>query len=192
MAINEFPTTNQDERPDDDLDREVDEAFGSWRDGHEAPPGPDLALPAFQAPDPPETPGRDFDPPQPGPDVEDPGHAPDPRPQSEFADFVTPVLPFFAFAPLGTPGEQQEILGPQTDEPQGLGDLQYPETTEPAGGTQTLPPELGPTPPPPDVTQPPFQEPQPAPVYMGGNEDLFARVGWPVAPPRTASTFWYF
>lgn len=41
------------------------------------------------------------------------------------------------------------------------------------------------------VIPPQYNAPPPAPVEIGQNEDLFARTGWPVSPPRTVSTHWY-
>lgn len=84
--------------------------------------------------------------------------------------------------------QPQEFAGPQVEE---IGD---PEEYEPAEPTQYQSQDTyqaDPATPPPQVEPDAFGVPQPPQVAAMNNEDLFARTGWPVAPPRVARTFWY-
>ncbi len=77
---------------------------------------------------------------------------------------------------FGAPGEAEEGEPYQAEQPQG-------------NQSQMNAPAFD-VPQPVDMDIPAYQQPAPPQVEMAANEDLFARTGWPVLPPRIAQTHW--
>lgn len=173
----------------------------------ETPGESDHAFPTFDAAN--DPPDRGV--PERGPVVSDFGEKPDwdpyevqPPPPLPEQSFETPGPAEVETSEPGAPGPPAFLpwvfpLPPQDQDEAQPSQFGTPEEAEGQDPTEFAPPEESPqgspltfgTPPPVEVPGAAYEQPPPPQVEMGQNEDLFARTGWPVAPPRIVQTHWY-
>ena len=159
--------------------------------GFETPEPPEVAGPYFDGPEPPdnETSAQEFSSPQ--HETPQPQEAIDLTPYKEpepmpFLPWAFPVLPTQEAHEEPQPAQIQPPMPFLMDEDPGA-EISQPQTQQPIQGPAFDEAPQNPN----NAGFASFDQPTPVMPTPMDNEDLFARTGWPVAPPKIASTYWY-